>query len=35
MAKELIRDQQGACKDWQQAVTLGIEHGKTYLQDCK
>jgi tetratricopeptide (TPR) repeat protein len=29
-AKEMLRDQEGACNDWQKAKELGVELGKTY-----
>jgi hypothetical protein len=30
MAKEMLRDMEGACQDWQKAKELGEDLGKTY-----
>ena len=35
-AKEMIMDVDGACKDWQRALDLGVKDAKKYiLYDCK
>jgi tetratricopeptide (TPR) repeat protein len=33
-AKEMVRDQIGACDDWDKAFKLGMIQAKNYLSEC-
>ncbi len=34
--KEMLRDAEGACQDWEKAAELGVEAAKNYLNNqCK
>ena len=35
IAKEMLRDNIGACEDWKKATQLGVESAKNYTGDCK
>jgi hypothetical protein len=35
IAKEMIRDPKGACRDWERAKKLGNEAASKYMSDCK
>ena len=35
IAKEMLRDNKGACLDWGKAKKLGSEMAAQYLTDCK
>ena len=34
-AKELMRDENGACQDWRKAVELGAEGARAYIGTCQ
>jgi hypothetical protein len=35
IAKEMLRDEAGACVDWKKAEELGVETAKNYNGSCK
>ena len=35
IAKELLRDDAGACADWKKAIELGVQTAANYSGDCK
>jgi len=35
IARELLRNEKGACDDWRKAAELGIESAKNYNGDCQ
>ena len=36
IAKEMLRDEEGACEDWLKASELGLKEGKTYyINNCE
>ena len=35
IVKEMLRDELGACDDWQKALDLGIQESQQYLKNCK
>ena len=35
IAKEMLRDEEGSCKDWIKAEELGVETAKNYNGSCK
>ena len=35
IARELLRNDSGACEDWKKAVELGVDSARNYLGDCQ
>ena len=35
IVREMLRDEMGACDDWNKALSLGIKEAQNHIENCK